>query len=327
MDRDITLFPENAKIGIAIFANNDEDTIPSVIILSKNYSKNVMVIDDGSTDGTASLSKTLGVEVISFDETRGRGTGLKTAFNWARKKDFDVLITIDGDGRYDPGIIPFLAEPVIKKKADLSIGSKGFTYTGKTRKGFSWRLGNWMTKRARMSRISSPIYDKKSGYRAYHKRTFNKFNFQTEGYDLERSILEQADERRLNITEVPMKAIYGRLEKEDLGWGNWALTRISRTMKGLRIDSPLRLSLLVSTCLILLATGTAIFTKIQYPNHDLLAPGGILIVMSLVGLAGLVLLNGIILETISHVGTNIVSYLQKNDQIKLEYDPLKGFQR
>lgn len=327
MDRDITLFPEKARIGISIFAFNNEDTIPSVILLSQNYSEKILVLDDGSNDATRALSKTFGVEVKSFKENLGRAHMMRTAFDWANKNDLDVLVTIGGDGRYDPGIIPFLAEPVIKKKADITIGSKGFTYTGKTRKGLSWTLGNWMTKRARISKISTPIYDKRSGYRAYHRDTFDRFDFDSKRYDLDMSIIEQADSQKMKIMEVPMKAIYGHLDKEDLGWGNWALTRVSNTLKRLRIDSPLRISVLTSSVLILLATGTTVFTKIRYPDHDLLAPGGILIVMTLVGLAGLVLLNGIILETISHVGTNMLSYLQKNDQIKLEYDPLKGFQR
>ena len=49
--------------------------------------------------------------------------------------------------------------------------------------------------------------------------------------------------------------------------------------------------------------------------------------MVLVALSGFILLNGIIFEAMRHVGENMVSYLQKNDQIKLEYDPLKGFQK
>jgi len=327
MDRDITLFPEKARIGVAIFSRNDQDTIPSVILLCRQYSGDIKVFDDGSEDRTREMAELAGAEVNPKRKKRGKGRGLREAFEWARFKRFDVLITMDANGKYDPGIIPFLAEPVIKKKADIAIGSKGFTYEGKSRKSLSWQIGNWMTKRARRSRISTPIYDKRSPFRAYHKRTFKSFDLETEKDIQEIELLEQADSKKMVITEVPMKAIYGQLERKDLGMGNWMLTRVSKMLKLLHIDSPLRLSIIGSSIVIILASLAAVYSKVNYPHHEFLPPGGTYIVMVLFALSGFILLNGIIFEALSHVGENLVKYLHRNDRIKLEYDPLKGFQR
>lgn len=327
MENDITLFPEKAKIGIAIFAYNEEDTILSVAILSKAYTDNIIIIDDGSIDRTRYLSNAAGIRLNQKRMNRGKGYGIKEAFNWARSKGLDVLITIDGDGQHDPGIIPFLAEPVIKNKADISIGSKGFTYEGKSKKSMSWKIGNWMIKRVGRSKMSSSIFDKRSGFRAYSNRTFGELKLDIDGFDQENSILEQADKKKLRILEVPMKAIYGRLEKKDIGGSNWMIATISNVLTKLHIKTPLRLSILLSSFGIMLASVAAVYSKLNYPDYEYLPPGGIFVTMVLVGLSGFILLNGIIFEAIAHVGKNMTSYLQKNDQIKLQYDPLKGFQR
>ncbi|MGA1822973.1 MAG: glycosyltransferase family 2 protein [Thermoplasmatota archaeon] len=327
MKEDITLFPEKARIGIAILARNDENTIPSVVLLCRGYSRNILVVDDGSRDETAFLARKAGAKVASFQNEIGKGFALKEAFSWARKEKFDVLVTIDGNGQYDPSVIPFLAEPVIKDRFDIVIGSKGFTHEGKSRKTFSWRLGNWMTRSIRKAKVNKPIYDRKSGYRAYHKKTFNKFDFADAGIEQEELMLVQADERKFRVEEVPMKAIYGQLTPDDIGLTNWLMAKLSLWMNRLRINSPLRISMILGSLLLLGAVASGIYARINYPNHEFLAPGGLLVVLSLLLLAAFVILNGIIFEAIRHIGGNMVSYMQKNDQIKLEYDPLKGFQR
>ncbi len=327
MDEDITLFPEKARIGVAIFAYNEESTVPSIVVLTKPYTKRILVVDDGSNDNTKVLAKQVGAEVISFPSNLGKGYGLKTAFEWAIKNDLDVLVTIDGDGQHDPGIIPFLAEPVIKDKFQITIGSKGFTYQGKSRKGLSWRLGNWMTKKASGNKTRTSIYDRRSGFRAYHKKTFDKFKFTSKGFEQERDILLQADVKGFKIEEIPMKAIYGQMSKEDIGLGNWVLSKIYNTMSFLHITSPIRLSILISLFFFGLTIAAVAYSRVNYSNYEFLPPGGIFVVMVLVSLSGFILLNGIIFEAIKHIGSNMTSYLQKNDQVKLEYDPLKGFQR
>jgi len=327
MDEDITLFPEKARIGIAILANNDENTIPSVIYLCNNHSRNILVIDDGSTDETVYLSRRAGAKVIPLDTERGKGAALKVAFAWARKRKFDVLITIDGNGQFDPSIIPFIAEPVIKDTADIVIGSKGFTHSGRSKKTFSWRLGNWMTRSIKRQKVTQPIYDTKSGYRAYQKKTFSRFDFVEDGIEQEELMLVQAGEKELRIIEVPMKAIYGQLTPEDIGLTNWLMAKISLGMNAVRINSPLRVALVIGSFLLLSALGAGVYSRVNYPNHEFLAPGGLLVVLGLLVLSAFVIMNGILFEAIRHIGGNMISYMQKNDQTKLEYDPLKGFQR
>ena len=258
MKEDISLFPEKAKIGVAIFAMNDENTVPSLVHMARAYTKNVIVIDDGSTDETRTVARMANAELNKKRNTIGRGFSIKEAFRWAFGNDLDVLVTMDGSGKHDPGLIPFLIEPIVRGNADLVIGSKGFTYEGKSRKSLSWRIGKWMIKR---SRGASPIYDRKSGFRAYSSKTFGKFKFSSNGPEQQDIMLDQADEKKLRVHEIPMKVIYGYLDKQDIGMGNHLIRSISTFLYTFHIKTPLRLSIFISSFLIFLASGPRFIPK------------------------------------------------------------------
>src|SRR3989442_10556053 len=87
------------EILAAIPAHNEAKTIGSVVISAMQYVDEVAVIDDGSTDGTASIAERAGATVIRHDGNQGYGAAIRSCFEYARTNGTQVLVILDGDGQ------------------------------------------------------------------------------------------------------------------------------------------------------------------------------------------------------------------------------------
>src|SRR4051794_16660921 len=108
---------------LAIPVYNEERHVERVLAEVRRYAGHVVVIDDGSTDGTAALlAKQDGVEVITHPRNRGYGAALVSAFGHALARDYEVLVTMDCDGQHEPARIPVLLEAI--HDCDVVSGSR-----------------------------------------------------------------------------------------------------------------------------------------------------------------------------------------------------------
>src|SRR5262245_2125946 len=99
------------KILTAIPVYNEERPLLSVLHEVRRYSPQVLVVDDGSTDGTGELLQAqTDLELVRHPRNRGYGAALSSAFRYLLGTDYDVLITMDCDGQHEPGRIPVLLE-------------------------------------------------------------------------------------------------------------------------------------------------------------------------------------------------------------------------
>jgi len=95
-----------------------------VIKKSLPYVDKVVVCDDGSTDDTAVLAKKAGAVVISHEKNLGYGATISTLFDYCRKNNAEIMVTLDGDGQHNPDQIPDLINVILKHKVDVVIGSR-----------------------------------------------------------------------------------------------------------------------------------------------------------------------------------------------------------
>ncbi|MEM3664868.1 MAG: glycosyltransferase family 2 protein [Candidatus Jordarchaeales archaeon] len=102
-------------------AFNEVKTISCVVRRCLRYASEVIVVDDGSWDGTAEAAEKTGAKVIRHGENRGINEALKTGFREARG---DIIVRVDGDGQHDPSYIPLLAGLVASGEADLVVGRR-----------------------------------------------------------------------------------------------------------------------------------------------------------------------------------------------------------
>src|SRR5438128_948674 len=111
------------KVLTAIPVYNEERHVESVLAEVRRYSPNILVINDGSSDGTAELlARQPELHIVTHAKNRGYGSALITAFEYALTQDIDVLVTMDCDGQHEPSRIAVLLEAI--HDADIVSGSR-----------------------------------------------------------------------------------------------------------------------------------------------------------------------------------------------------------
>ena len=198
------------KLAIVIPAFNESAVIYKVLkSLPKKLSgiprTEVLVIDDGSRDTTYNEAIRTKVQVIQHVINRGLGAAIKTGLEWAKAKNFDILVTFDGDGQHDPKDIETVIKPILAKKADLVIGSR---FLKKQKIPLDRFIINWFANLATLVLFGVFSTDSQSGFRAFSKKAIGLIEFKADRMEFSSEILLEAKKHGLSVTEVPIKAIY-----------------------------------------------------------------------------------------------------------------------
>jgi glycosyltransferase involved in cell wall biosynthesis len=186
-------------------AYNEEVSIGSVILQTKQYVDRVIVIDDGSTDSTADVAKLAGAEVICHSKNLGKGAALKTGFESLNGSE--VIITIDADGQHNPEEIPILIAPILSGEADIVNGSR-YLYGNSRSTPLYRRIGQKMLDIASNLDSGLKITDTQSGFRAFSANSVPIFRFKESGMAIESEMLADAARAGLAIKEVEVGVRY-----------------------------------------------------------------------------------------------------------------------
>ncbi len=180
---------------------NDGKHIGEVIEKVKKHNKDVLVVDDGSTDNNGVIKRE-GVDVIRMERNMGKGVALKAGFGYAVKNNFDAVITIDADGQHNPSEIP----KFLVSDADIIIGNR------------MWNLEHMPLSRIIANKFSSfvlslicrqRILDSQSGYRFIKTDVLRKVKVDESGYMAETEFLIKASRAGFKVRYVPIETIYG----------------------------------------------------------------------------------------------------------------------
>ena len=192
------------KTAAIIPAFNEEVAIGSVVLLSREHVDEVLVVDEGSTDRTASVAEMAGARVLRHHKNLGKGAALKTGF---QATDADVIVTLDADGQHDPAEIPKLMEPIIRGEADIVNGSRYLHGTDENTPRYR-RVGQKILDTATNISTGLEITDTQSGFRAFSSKTIPHFRFRDPGFVVESEMLADAAEAGLRIMEVEVGVRY-----------------------------------------------------------------------------------------------------------------------
>jgi len=190
---------------IVIPAYNEELTIGSVVALAKKYG-DVLVVDDGSMDRTAEIAKEAGTTVIRHERNMGKGYALRSGFEYALSREYDVVVTLDADGQHNPDEIPLLMEPIVKGKADLVIGSR-YLNGSKKKIPVYRRFGLWVLNKSTKAAAGVDV-DSQSGFRAISRKALEKLDLNSTDYSVETDMIVKVKEEELKIIEVPISVRY-----------------------------------------------------------------------------------------------------------------------
>ena len=162
---------------VIVPAYNEEATIGSVLraLRSEAPDIDVLVVNDGSTDSTADIVRTVhGVDLISLPYNMGIGNAMQTGYRFAFQEGYDIAVQCDADGQHPASEIPKLVRAVTFGRADLVIGSRYVADTGYT-PSLSRRIGKSLLSRLVNSAIGGGITDTTSGFRAMNRAAFETF--------------------------------------------------------------------------------------------------------------------------------------------------------
>ena len=191
---------------VCIPAYNEEIKINGIVKKSLPYADKVIVCDDGSTDDTAALAKKAGAVVISHEKNQGYGATISTLFDYCRKNNAEIMVTLDGDGQHNPDQIPDLINVILKHKVDVVIGSRSL----KDDKDLpSYRkTGIKIITSTINSATNLKVTDSQSGFRAYSKEAIDLIHPTESGMGVSTEILVKISNNGLSIAEVPITVSY-----------------------------------------------------------------------------------------------------------------------
>ncbi len=164
----------------------------------------VLLIDDGSTDGSAEIARQHGVDhVVRSTRSRGLAATFKSGIDAALRLGADIIVNTDSDNQYPGSSIPALVAPILRGEADMVIGDRQiasvehFSFTKKKLQ----TLGSWVVRQV----SGTSVNDTTSGFRAFTRNAAQRLNLVSDyTYTLESII--QAGKKRLAITQVPIEA-------------------------------------------------------------------------------------------------------------------------
>src|SRR6266568_8510406 len=223
------------RVSFLVPAYNEAATIVELLdrVSSLDLEKQIVVVDDGSTDGTGDLVEQWrsGRNDVVFvrQENRGKGAAVRAAIPHA---DGDICVIQDADLEYDPAEVPALIEPIERGAADVVFGSR--LSGGKPQRAYMfWHLvGNRFLSLVTNVLFNTTLSDMETGYKAFRTGVLRSLDLRQDDFAIEPEITAKICKRKLRIYELPI-SYYGRsyAEGKKITWRDgfkaiWVLLRV-----------------------------------------------------------------------------------------------------
>ena len=191
------------KLYALIPGYNEAERIRAVIEASRAFLP-VLVVDDGSTDETASIAEAAGAIVLKQIPNQGKGAALKRGFRWAMENGADAVLMLDADGQHDPAEIPKFLHMYTTNNSDLIIGYRNFDEMP-----FKRRVANTVGRASISWAMGQKILDNQSGYRLVSRRLMQATLESDEaGFEFEVDMVVLCIRRGMRLDWVPIRTIY-----------------------------------------------------------------------------------------------------------------------
>ena len=190
------------RVAAIIPAFNAARTLAPVVEETKRRLADVIVVDDGSIDGTSDVARAAGATtVLRHERNRGKGAALKTGFAHACGEGYEAVITLDADGQHLPREIPKFLAAFADTKADLVIGGRSHLFAQMLpRRRMANRFSAWSIAKA----SGTGVTDSQSGFRLYSADLLRNIHMHTDGFDMESEVIVRAGRGGWDVITIPI---------------------------------------------------------------------------------------------------------------------------
>jgi glycosyltransferase involved in cell wall biosynthesis len=198
------------RILTALPVYNEANHVAGAIAGALSYCRDVLVVDDGSIDGTSALLAARDdVRLIRHATNQGYGVALRSAFDFAVQSGYDVLVTIDCDGQHQPQLIPTFVERCCRGDVDIVSGSRYLRrFPGDSDPPEERRRINRLITEELNRRLGLSLTDTFCGFKAYRVPVLPRLKLTEPGYAMPLELWVQASRLGLRIVELPVPLIY-----------------------------------------------------------------------------------------------------------------------
>ena len=196
------------RVLTALPVFNEVDHVDAVLDEVRRHSRDVLVVDDGSSDGTSKrLTHHSDIYLVTHPKNIGYGAALTTAFDFAIKNNYDFVVTIDCDGQHEPQRIPLFVEAC--QDVDIVSGSRYLKeFTGDSEAPEQRRQVNQLITAELNQRLGLKLTDAFCGFKAYRVSGLKKLSLTESGYAMPLELWVQAAHAKLKVIEFPVPRIY-----------------------------------------------------------------------------------------------------------------------
>jgi glycosyltransferase involved in cell wall biosynthesis len=188
------------RIAAAIPAYEAAPSVGEVVAGTLRLLPDVLVVDDGSKDGTAEAARRAGARVMSLPENQGKGRALATAFADLFGRGFDAVVTLDADGQHLPEELPKLLAAAAD--ADLVLGVRDHLFAEMS--GLR-RAANRLSSSAISFAAGRQLTDVQTGFRFYRREMIAAIGFPEARFEAESAVVVRAARRGFRIAAVPVR--------------------------------------------------------------------------------------------------------------------------
>ncbi len=199
------------KICVLIPTFNNGKTLKRVVEGVLEYTQNIIIVNDGSTDSTSEILKSYSqLSIINLPQNKGKGNALKLGFRKATELGYHHAITIDSDGQHYPDDIPVFVEALLTENEDvLLIGNRNMSQDGIPKKS---SFGNNFSNFWFWFETGIKLQDTQSGYRLYPLNKIPKKYF-TPKFEFEIEVIVRSAWKNIPVKNVPVKVLYDPAER------------------------------------------------------------------------------------------------------------------
>ena len=193
-------------VWVLVPAFDEVATIATVVRGAATHVARVLVVDDGSRDGTGEAAAAAGAEVLRLDENLGKGTAVRAGLSRVLASDATHVLFMDGDLQHRPEDIPVLLHEAAESGAAMVVGERVFR-RAETPGSRYWAnvIGSW----ALATLMGVDLKDTQSGFRLVRTDVLRTLSLEATGYEFETELVVKLARRGMRIAGVPIAAVYG----------------------------------------------------------------------------------------------------------------------